>query len=133
MSSIVLDASAMLAYLFDEDGADSVETELNGGAYMGAINWAEVLSKVEDKGYSSNDLTKTLTDQGLLGNNLAILETTEEDAQQIAQLRPQTKQLGLSLGDRACLALGMRLKIPILTADTVWNDLSLDLSIQQIR
>ncbi len=133
MSKVVLDASAMLAYLFDEDGADFVETALNDDACMGAINWAEVLSKVEDKGHSSNNLTRTLTEQGLLGNSLTILDTTENDAQLIAQLRLQTKQLGLSLGDRACLALGMRLKIPILTADTVWNDLSLDLLIQQIR
>lgn len=133
MSSQVLDASAMLAYLFDEAGADLVETALNDRACMGAINWAEVLSKVEDKGHDSEALITTLTTQGLLGNTLTILETTAADAQLIARLRPQTKQFGLSLGDRACLALGMRLNLPILTADTAWEGLSLDLSIQQIR
>ncbi len=96
MSSVVLDASAMLAYLFDEDGVGLVETALNDSACIGAINWAEVLSKVED-------------------------------------IRPQTKLLGLSLGDRACLALGMRLEIPVLTADTAWNDLTLNISIRMIR
>ncbi|EKQ67351.1 hypothetical protein OsccyDRAFT_3611 [Leptolyngbyaceae cyanobacterium JSC-12] len=60
MSKVVLDASAMLAYLFDEDGADFVETALNDHVCVGAINWAEVLSKVEDKGHSFNDLTRTL-------------------------------------------------------------------------
>lgn len=133
MSSVVLDASAMLAYLFDEDGAGLVETALNDSACIGAINWAEVLSKVEDKGHSSEALIITLTNQGLLGNTLEVLSTTEKDALLIAQLRPQTKLLGLSLGDRACLALGMRLEIPVFTADTAWNDLTLNLSIRMIR
>lgn len=133
MSSVVLDASAMLAYLFDEDGAGLVETALNDSACIGAINWAEVLSKVEDKGHSSEALIITLTNQGLLGNTLEVLSTTEQDALLIAQLRPQTKLLGLSLGDRACLALGKRLEIPVLTADTAWNDLALNISIRMIR
>ncbi|WP_084782921.1 type II toxin-antitoxin system VapC family toxin [Leptolyngbya sp. O-77] len=133
MSSVVLDASAMLAYLFDEDGAGLVETALNDSACIGAINWAEVLSKVEDKGHSSEALIITLTNQGLLGNTLEVLSTTEKDALLIAQLRPQTKSLGLSLGDRACLALGMRLEIPVLTADTAWNNLTLNISIRMVR
>lgn len=133
MSSVVLDASAMLAYLFDEDGAGLVETALNDSACIGAINWAEVLSKVEDKGHSSEALIITLTNQGLLGNTLEVLSTTEKDALLIAQLRSQTKLLGLSLGDRACLALGMRLEIPVLTADTAWNDLTPNISICMIR
>lgn len=133
MSKVVLDASAMLAYLFDEDGAELVETALNDSTCMGVINWAEVLSKVEDKGHSSSELIKTLAAQELLGKNLKILEATAEDAQLIAQLRPQTRQLGLSLGDRACLVLGIRLGLPVLTADTAWDSLNLDLSIRQIR
>ncbi|UZQ53334.1 type II toxin-antitoxin system VapC family toxin [Trichothermofontia sichuanensis B231] len=133
MSSVVLDASAMLAYLFDEEGAGLVETALNDSACIGAINWSEVLSKVEDKGHSSEALIITLTNQGLLGNTLEVLSTTEKDALLIAQLQPQTKLLGLSLGDRACLALGMRLEIPVLTADTAWNDLTLNISIRMIR
>ncbi|BAU44921.1 hypothetical protein O77CONTIG1_04767 [Leptolyngbya sp. O-77] len=123
----------MLAYLFDEDGAGLVETALNDSACIGAINWAEVLSKVEDKGHSSEALIITLTNQGLLGNTLEVLSTTEKDALLIAQLRPQTKSLGLSLGDRACLALGMRLEIPVLTADTAWNNLTLNISIRMVR
>ena len=133
MSNLVLDASAILAYLFDEDGADLVEAALNDSTYIGSINWAEVLSKVEDKGHSSEILIVTLTNQGLLGNTLEILATTEEDALLIAQLRPQTKQRGLSLGDRACLALGMRLKIPVMTADTAWRNLALKVPVQMIR
>lgn len=133
MSNTVLDASAMLAYLFNENGANLVEAALNDSTCIGAINWAEVLSKVEDKGHSSASLTKTLKTQGLLDNSLDILDTTEEDALLIAQLRSQTKVLGLSLGDRACLALGLRLKVPILTADSAWGNLSLNVSIQMIR
>jgi len=133
VSNVVLDASAMLAYLFDEDGADVVEIALNDSACIGTINWAEVLSKTEDKGHSSEALIVTLTNQGLLGNTLEVLPTNEKDALLIAQLRPQTKQFGLSLGDRACLALGMRLAVPVLTADTAWKNLTLNVSIQMIR
>jgi ribonuclease VapC len=133
MSNVVLDASAMLAYLFDEDGADLVEAALNDSSYMGSINWAEVLSKVEDKGHSSEALITIFTSRGLLDNTLKILAATEQDVLLIAQLRPQTKQLGLSLGDRACLALGMRLAIPVLTADTAWGNLTLDIPVQMIR
>lgn len=133
MNSVVLDASAMLAYLYNEQGADLVENALVRKTYIGSVNWAEVLSKVSDKGYSPEDLVTLLTTQGLLNNSLEIVTMTEADAMTIAQLRPQTKSVGLSLGDRACLALGLRLKLPVLTADRAWDALQIDLSIQIIR
>nr|WP_242045152.1 type II toxin-antitoxin system VapC family toxin [Anabaena catenula] len=97
------------------------------------INWVEVLSKVVDLGESPDEIIKRLRDEGLLENSLEIIACNEEDALTIAKLRPLTKSAGLSLGDRACLALGKRLNLPVLTADKVWTSLSLGITINLIR
>lgn len=129
ISSSVLDASAFLAYLRDEPGASVVENALTQRACISIINWAEVLSKVADVGEDP----EALAHKGLLGNNLEIIPLTEEDALLVAQLRPLTRTSGLSLGDRACLALGMRLKLPVFTADRTWASLNLAVQVQLIR
>jgi ribonuclease VapC len=129
----VLDASAFLAYLRDEPGAEIVENALIDGCYISIINWVEVLSKVVDLGESPDEIIKRLRDEGLLENSLEIIACNEEDAITIAKFRPLTKSAGLSLGDRACLALGKRLNLPVLTADKVWNSLSLGITITLIR
>jgi len=71
--------------------------------------------------------------EGLLQNSLEIIACNEEDAITIAKFRVLTKSAGLSLGDRACLALGKRLNLPVLTADKVWTSLSLGITITLIR
>jgi PIN domain nuclease of toxin-antitoxin system len=129
----VLDASAFLAYLRDETGAEIVENALIDGCYISIINWVEVLSKVVDLGESLEEIIKLLRDEGLLENSLEIIACNEEDAITIAKFRPLTKSTGLSLGDRACLALGKRLNLPVLTADKVWSSLSLGITINLIR
>jgi len=129
----VLDASAFLAYLRDETGAEIVENALIDGCYISIINWVEVLSKVVDLGESPDEIIKRLRDEGLLENSLEIIACNEEDAITIAKFRPLTKSAGLSLGDRACLALGKRLNLPVLTADKVWSSLSLGITINLIR
>jgi PIN domain nuclease of toxin-antitoxin system len=129
----VLDASAFLAYLRDETGAEIVENALIDGCYISIINWVEVLSKVVDLGESPEEIIKRLRDEGLLENSLEIIACNEEDAITIAKFRPLTKSTGLSLGDRACLALGKRLNLPVLTADKVWTSLSLGITINLIR
>lgn len=129
----MLDASAFLAYLRDEPGAEIVENALIDGCYISIINWVEVLSKVVDLGESPDEIIKRLRDEGLLENSLEIIACNEEDAITIAKFRPLTKSAGLSLGDRACLALGKRLNLPVLTADKVWNSLSLGITITLIR
>jgi PIN domain nuclease of toxin-antitoxin system len=129
----VLDASAFLAYLRDETGAEIVENALIDGCYISIINWVEVLSKVVDLGESPEEIIKRLRDEGLLENSLEIIACNEEDAITIAKFRPLTKSTGLSLGDRACLALGKRLNLPVLTADKVWSSLSLGITINLIR
>jgi PIN domain nuclease of toxin-antitoxin system len=129
----VLDASAFLAYLRDEPGAEIVENALINGCYISIINWVEVLSKIVDLGESPEEIIKRLRDEGLLQNSLEIIACNEEDAITIAKFRVLTKSAGLSLGDRACLALGKRLNLPVLTADKVWTSLSLGITITLIR
>jgi ribonuclease VapC len=129
----VLDASAFLAYLRDEPGAEIVENSLIDGCYISIINWVEVLSKIIDLGESPDEIIKQLRDEGLLENSLEIIACSEEDAITIAKFRPLTKSAGLSLGDRACLALGKRFNLPVLTADKVWSSLSLGITINLIR
>ncbi len=133
MNKLVLDASAILAYLRDEPGAEIVENALIDGCYISIINWIEVLSKIVDLGESPDDIIQQFKDEGLLENSLEIIACSEEDAVTIAKLRPLTKSAGLSLGDRACLALGKRLNLPVLTADKVWSSLSLGITITLIR
>jgi len=133
VSSFVLDASAFLAYLYNEPGSSVVETALLQGAAMSVVNWIEVLSKVADRGDDPQVLVQDLETQGLLGQNLELVAVTQADSLAIAQLRPMTKSIGLSLGDRACIALGQRLGLPILTADRVWAGLSLSTEIRLIR
>ncbi|NCR40195.1 MAG: type II toxin-antitoxin system VapC family toxin [Microcystis aeruginosa W13-11] len=133
MNKSVLDASAFLAYLRDEPGAEIVENALINGCYISIINWVEVLSKIVDLGESPEEIIKRLRDEGLLQNSLEIIACNEEDAITIAKFRVLTKSAGLSLGDRACLALGNRLNLPVLTADKVWSNLSLGITITLIR
>ena len=89
---------------------------------MSAVNWAEVLSKVAEAGVAPERLAFELEKQGILGNTLELLPLTVEDSLEIARLRVSTKPLGLSLGDRACLALAKRLTVPVVTADRVWAE-----------
>ena len=65
--------------------------------------------------------------------NLEVVPFSQEQALRAGILRPSTKSLGLSLGDRACLALGLYLKLPILTADKLWSNLNLAVEIRLIR
>lgn len=133
MSSAVLDASALLAYLHDEEGAGEVEEALAHGASLSAANWAEVLSKVADEGGDPERLVEHLEQQGLLHGGLDVVPLAEEDAIRVVRLRPATRQRGLSLGDRACLALGQRLGLPVLTADRAWEGLGVGVEVRVIR
>jgi ribonuclease VapC len=133
VSSFVLDASAFLAYLQNEAGSSVVEAALLQRASMSVVNWIEVLSKVADLGDDPQALTQDLEAQGVLGQDLEIVAMNQADALAIAQLRPLTKSIGLSLGDRACIALGERLGLPVLTSDRVWASLDLGAEIRLIR
>jgi len=131
--SAVLDASAPLAYLNDEPGARRVEAVLAEGAVIGAANWAEVLSRVSDAGIAPPRLVAELTEAGLVGTALRIEPLLPVDGERIVGLRPVTRRQGLSLGDRACLALALRLQAPVLTTDRTWGRLRLPLEIVTLR
>jgi PIN domain nuclease of toxin-antitoxin system len=131
--SVVLDSSAFLAYLRGEPGADLVAQALGGGARMSAVNWAEVLSKVADSGKDPDKFSKLLRDQGILGGALTIQPFEIGHARLTARMREDTRRLGLSLGDKACLALGKATGFPVLTADQVWSELGLGIEIRLIR
>lgn len=127
---VVLDASALLAYLQLEPGADAVRDALAAGCSMSAVNWAEVLSKVAELGKSGSELERELKKRGLLGQCLEIVPFGAEDAPAVGDLRPRTRSLGLSLGDRICLALSLRLGLSVVTADRAWKELGADLGIE---
>jgi ribonuclease VapC len=131
--SAILDASALLAYLRDEPGADVVVDAIATGAVISTVNLGEVLSRVADRDADPARVARQMTDRGLLDGALAVEPFTTVDAIEIARLRPLTRDLGLSLGDRACLALATRLDAPVLTADSAWSKLDLPLELRQIR
>ena len=112
---VVLDASAVIALLFKEPGAEAVRAHLRTGV-IGAANLAEVLAKLSDHGLPAPEAARAVA---ILG--LEVASMTEAQAQRSAELRPATRPAGLSLGDRACLALAAELDAPALTADRGWD------------
>ncbi len=131
--SAVLDASALLAFLQDEAGAPRVGAALANGACMSAVNWAEVLSVLARHGVAPEvEADRVLRRHGL-GQLLELVPFDETQAVECARLRPLTRQAGLSLGDRACLALGRLKRAPVLTADRAWTTLALKVRVVQIR
>ncbi|MGH2554199.1 MAG: type II toxin-antitoxin system VapC family toxin [Actinomycetota bacterium] len=124
----VLDASALLSYLLDEAGAEAVQEALSGRAWIGAVNLAEVLTKLADAGQEPEE---AMTGIMILGIDVSVFD--ENLAVATARLRPLTVRAGLSLGDRACLALGRLHRQPVLTADAAWLGLVPDLEIRVIR
>jgi ribonuclease VapC len=131
--TVVLDASALLAYLQGEPGSDLVATALMQGTALSAVNWAEVLSKLLERGQQPQTVTAQLRDLGLLGQAIQIYSVDEALALTIAELLPDTRSMGLSLGDRACLALALKLKLPALTADKAWGNVNVGVSVRMIR
>ena len=133
MSSAVLDASALLAYLRDESGADAVADAVAGGAAISTVNLGEVFGRVAARGGDPTRVARQMTDRGLLDGAITVEPFTSADAVEVGRLRPLTREHGLSLGDRACLALARRLELPAITADMTWPKLDLKLELRQIR
>ncbi len=129
----VLDASALLALLKGEPGAERVAEALERGAYLSAVNLAEVLSKLADWGEDPAEAQARMERVGLLGAAVEVLPFTGEDALEVARLRALTRAYGLSFGDRACLALARRLGLPALTAERAWAELDLGIPVEVLR
>jgi len=129
----ILDASALLAYLKDEPGAGRVRTAMARGALISAVNWAETLSTLADHGQAPDAAAKALQARGVYRQLVEVVPFDETLAREAARLRRSTRERGLSLGDRACLALGLSRGLPVLTADRAWSKLPLKVRIVQIR
>lgn len=128
MNRIVLDASAILAVINAEPGAEKLTPELLARAVGSTVNLAEVQTKLVSRGWTSNEAWEDATSP-----IREILPFDEEHARKAGDLVIQTQNLGLSLGDRACLALGMALKAPVYTAETSWKKLKVSVRIHVIR
>ena len=126
MSDAVLDASALLALLQGEPGSDRV-LETLPGARVCSVNLSEVVAKLAGHDMPEADIRRALN----LG--LEIVPFDEALAWAAGLLRPRTRGAGLSLGDRACLALARSTSFPVLTADAVWATLDLGIEIAVIR
>ncbi len=129
----VLDASALLAYLGNEAGAEVVQEALVDGGSISTVNLAEVLGTAAARGADPGELARELERRGLLDGALAVLPFTTADAIEVARLRPLTREAGLSLGDRSCLALARRLDAVALTAYGAWADLAVEVTVRHIR
>lgn len=129
MSKVVLDTSAVLAYLFDEKGTEQVEQLLeNATCLISSVNYAELMSKLVDKGMPLADAVAAI-------NNLELtfIAQDKHQAEINANLCLTSKPFGLSLVDRACLALGLIENLPVVTADRVWEKLPSTISVKMIR
>lgn len=125
---IILDASALLALLNQESGHERVESALSN-AIISSVNYSETVSVLVNIGISYNQANEVI-------HNLVqeIVPFDTKQALKTALLRKTTQHIGLSFGDRACLALGTMLKGHILTADKIWGKLDLaDVKIEVIR
>jgi PIN domain nuclease of toxin-antitoxin system len=123
----ILDASAVLALLNNESGADAVRDTLPNAA-ISAVNLAEVISRLIAVGMPEDKTKEILSALGL-----EVAPFTEEEAFQRGLLYPKTKPMGLSLGDRACLALAKVRGVRALTADRSWQALDIGVQIELIR
>ena len=129
MSKHILDTSAVLAYLFDETGAEQVAPVFEAGnAVISNANLAELISKLFDQGMPESAVKELLDNL-----EMKCMPLTEDQAFITGALRPLAKPFGLSLDDRACIALGMLEQLPVLTADAVWIKMDVDCEIKLIR
>ena len=125
-SAVVLDASALLALLQDEPGSDRV-LEALPGALICSVNLSEVVAKLAELDMPEGEIHRALS----LG--LEIVPFDEDLAYQAGLLRPGTRSAGLSLGDRACLALAQSRSLPALTTDRAWATAGVNADVVVIR
>lgn len=123
-----LDASALIGLLRGEPGADRVEAVLSD-AVISSVNYSEVVAKIVERGGTA-ELAASILDPLYLD----VVEFDRPQAVEAGRLRALTRRAGLSLGDRACLALAATRGVTVLTADRAWAELALpDLRIELLR
>lgn len=130
MSACVIDTSAILAYAFAEKGAAKVERWIDAGASVSTLTVQETVSKLCQNGVSMSEAEELILSLGL---TIEVLDLTLAFA--AGAMFALTKPYGLSHGDRACLALGQKLAVPVVTADKAWSKVAddLNLKIEQFR
>jgi PIN domain nuclease of toxin-antitoxin system len=124
---IALDASALLAFLMREKGEAQV-APLLGDSCISAVNLSEVLARFARDGHDP-----IVVAEKLAAGPMQVVPFTREHAAIAAGLAPDTARLGLSLGDRACLALALSLRIPAVTADRAWAHLRIGVEVRIVR
>lgn len=124
---IVVDASALLAFLYREPGGEEVASHL-ADACLSTVNLAEVLGRVARDGGDPREVRNSIA-----AGRVEIVPFSAAEATIAATLLPTTRRQGLSLADRACLSLGMLRRVPVLTADRSWADLVLPIEVKLIR
>lgn len=125
MSSFVLDASALMAVLNRETGDSVVEAALIEGAAMSTVNFSEVVAKLAERAMTEQDIHLTLSPF-----DLELFDFDRTGAFAAGFLRSLTRRQGVSLGDRACLALAAQVGLPALTSDRRWADLDPALGVE---
>jgi len=127
VASVVLDASALLAFVGGEPGADKVATVI-GDSVISAVNFAEAITTLVTRGASL-----AIARDALAVVDLDVIHFDRALAEQTGALVARTRLHGLSLGDRACLALAARERIPALTGDRTWQGLDLPSEVRLFR
>lgn len=125
---VVLDASALIAYLKQEKGFEKVREALVKQVLISTVNLSEVYSKIVAEKIELSEVIPRLQALGIES-----IPFDDELAKISALIYPECKKYGLSLADRACLSLGIKQKAPVITADRVWSKLDLDLEVIVIR
>lgn len=125
--TVVLDSSAILALLKGESGAAEVAAVLDG-ARLSTVNLAEVVTKLIERG-----LFREEAEESVDRLPVVVVDLDRDLAIQSGLLRATTRHKGLSLGDRACLALAIRDGLPVMTTDQAWSDLDLPIEVVLIR
>jgi len=126
-SVAVLDSSAILAVVFSEPGSDAVLPLLQGGL-LSTVNLTEVHTRLLLRGASADFAWRRVLD---LGCEVSFFD--DRQARLAAELIGHTRPFGLSLGDRACLALALEHKATVYTTDAAWKKLDLDIDVEVIR
>ncbi len=125
--SVVHDASSLLAVAFREPGGDVARAALRG-SLISSVNWSEVIQKVQARGKDTTQLAQLYA-----GLGVTIVPFGVGTAERAASLYAETRAYGLSLGDRACLALGLETGREVYTADRPWTEISLAIKVTTIR
>ena len=128
MSKCVVDSSALLALLNQEPGSERLTPALMRGAIISAVNAAEVQTKLVAGGGDPEQ-----TWQYIISLVSHVEPFDEDQAKMSGALVKQTKPLGMSLGDRACIALGKALHLPVYTTDRAWTKVKAGVRIHLLR